>query len=382
MGRNYIGIDVFNAALERMVNIYGEGHRVIVSFSAGKDSGVALELAILAARETNRLPVEVVMRDEEIMLPGTYEYAERCARRPEVDFHWVYARQPIINAFNRENPYWWVFDPELQPDEWVRQPPVGLPRPAYEIPELDITNLITSRKFPPAEGRDLMVVMGLRASESRGRMFGLHSSGSYVTKVQAGGYRKVRPLYDWGDGDVWKAIKDWEWDYNAAYDVMHRFGMSRRELRIAPPTMRAASIEILSIASHAWPQWFDRVATRCPGTRTAAKFGRRACEPIRRHGETWEECYQRTCIDDAPEWIAKRAREARVIAQRRHASHSSEPISQAALCPRCPAMSSWEQMCKGLYMGDPFCFFAKDLPVIEPEEFRPGSGRWGGKPTW
>ena len=65
MGRNYIGIDVFNAALERMVNIYGEGHRVIVSFSAGKDSGICLELAILAARETGRLPVEVVMRAEE-----------------------------------------------------------------------------------------------------------------------------------------------------------------------------------------------------------------------------------------------------------------------------------------------------------------------------
>lgn len=378
MGKNYIGIDVFNAALERMTDMFGGGHRCVVSFSAGKDSGVCLEMAILAARETGRLPVEVVMRDEEIMLPGTYEYAERIAAREEVDFHWVYAHQPIVNAFARENPYWWVFDQAIDPSEWVRQPPPF----ARAIPELNITDLINNKKYPPPEGKDLIVLMGLRASESRSRMFGLHSSGSYITKVQKGGYRKARPLYDWNDGDIWKAIADWEWDYNKAYDVMHRFGINRRSLRIAPPTMRAASIDILQVASRAWPQWFDRVASRCPGVRTAAQFGRRACEPLRRHGESWEDCFQRTCIEDAPEWIAKRAKKASAVAMKRHAGHASEPLPQAHLCPRCPSLASWEQLCKMLYMGDPFSFTVKDLPYMEPEDFRPGAGTWGGKPTW
>lgn len=378
MGRTYTGQDVFNAALDRLLNIYSEGHRCIVSFSAGKDSGIVLELAIQAATMTGKLPVEVVMRDEEIMLPGTYEYAERCAARPEVKFDWLYACQPIVNAFAREQPYWWVFDPLLDPDEWVRKPPSF----AVEIEDLNIERLITSKRYPPPEGRDLIVLMGLRGAESRNRMFGLYSSQGWVTKVQPGGYKKGRPIYDWGDGDVWKAIHDGGWDYNHAYDTMHRFGINRRELRIAPPTMRAASIGILSVAAKAWPQWFDRVAKRCPGTRTAAQFGKRAVEPNRRHGETWEECFERTCVVDAPEWIRERAEQARTLALRRHASHSSDPFPQASLCPRCPVLSSWQQLTKMLYMGDPFAIGVKDLAPVEPDYFRPGSGTWGGRPSW
>lgn len=377
MGRTNIGINVMDAALERLTNLYGLGHRVVVSFSAGKDSGVLLELAIEAARMEDKLPVEVVMRDEEIMLPGTYEYAERCAAREEVNFHWVYANQPIVNAFDRAMPYWWVFDPLLPPEEWVRQPPEY----AYRIAEYHIAALINDTKFPPGDGFDLVVLMGLRASESRARMFGLFSSGSWMTKEQPGGYRKGRPLYDWEDGDIWKAIHDNGWDYNEAYDVMHRFGVNRRELRIAPPTMRAASIDILAIASKAWPRWFDRVSKRCAGTRTAAQFGRRAVEPKPRAGEDWEECFRRTCITEAPAWIARRATFAEQFALRRHALHSTEPLPQKKLCPRCPSLASWEQLAKMLYMGDPFSFAVK-MPYVEPEEFRPGAGTWGGVPTW
>src|SRR5574340_797127 len=113
--RRMIDKTVFDASLDRLIEVYEQGHRLVVSFSAGKDSGVVLEMAILAATLTNRLPVEVIMRDEEIMFPGTFEYAERIAARPEVKFHWVYANQPVINVFNRERPYWWVFDPQLEP---------------------------------------------------------------------------------------------------------------------------------------------------------------------------------------------------------------------------------------------------------------------------
>jgi predicted phosphoadenosine phosphosulfate sulfurtransferase len=102
--RRGLGSTVFDAALERLIALYDEGHRLVISFSGGKDSTCVLNIAILAARATGRLPVEVILRDEEIIFPGTYEYAERVAQRPEVSFNWVYANQPIINVFNRANP--------------------------------------------------------------------------------------------------------------------------------------------------------------------------------------------------------------------------------------------------------------------------------------
>ena len=170
--RRQLGIDVFNEAVNRMVKLYERGDRIIVSFSAGKDSGVCLEICVLAATITDRLPVEVIMRDEEIMFPGTYEYAERVASRPEINMHWIYARQPIINAFNRKNPYWWVFDPLLDESEWMRTPPDF----AYEIPDKNIENMITPERFPVKEGQILTSVIGLRISESFARRRGLYSS--------------------------------------------------------------------------------------------------------------------------------------------------------------------------------------------------------------
>src|SRR5262245_28576537 len=134
MPRRRLETNVFDAALDRLTSLYAEGHRLVVSFSAGKDSGVCLELAILAARTTGRLPVDVVMRDEEIMYPGTFEYAERVAARPEVRFRWLIAHQPIVNVFDRLSPYFWTFDPLLPPEEWVRQPPAF----AETIPDLCI----------------------------------------------------------------------------------------------------------------------------------------------------------------------------------------------------------------------------------------------------
>lgn len=380
MPKRYIGQNVFETAIQRMVTLYEQGHRIVVSFSAGKDSGICLEICLIAAGMTGRLPIEVIMRDEEIMFPGTFEYAHRVAQREDVSFHWIYACQPVINVYNREQPYFWVFDPLLDPGEWVRKPPDI----AYQIPHKNIEAMTIPERFPPAQDKNLYAVIGLRTSESRTRLMGLYSSKGYITKPNRHGVRNVRPIYDWKDGDVWKAIDDNKWDYNHAYNTMARLGLSRAKLRIAPPTLNLHGADQLQLAAKAWPGWFERVCHRLPGVRLAAKYGRRIVEPMRRLGETWEQCFKRTCIDEAPEWIRERARFVMDGYIRRHKNHSSQPFLEIEPCSRCKGgIRSWKTMAKVMYDGNPFALSGIDqLKYVEPEFFRPGAGTWDGKPAF
>ena len=388
----FTGRDVFTEGLERTQSLYREGHRVVVSFSAGKDSGVILELAVMAARAEGRLPVEVVMRDEEIMFPGTFEYAERTAARPEIDFHWLYANQPVLNIFDRAHPYFWVFDPLLDPEQWVRQPPDF----AVQIADKNIEQIANATRFPPPDGKRLYVVLGLRVSESTHRRAGLYASGGYRTMhATAAGYYKARPIYDWTDPDVWKFISEFGTDYNRAYDTMFRLGVKARDMRIAPPTMSSYSVDRLGMARKAWPRWFNKVCTRLEGVRSAAQFGRRSVTPSRRSGETWEECFKRTCIDEVPaEWIAKRARFIMDRTLARHARHATTPFPQTVQCIACDrGLHCWKKLALDMYSGYPWSTKVnKAFPAnhvdpalrryLEPEFFREGAGTWGGTPSW
>src|SRR3990167_2669287 len=241
--------------------------------------------------------------------------------------------------------------------------------------------MVIPQRFPPEEGKKLISIIGLRTQESMNRRLGISSSKGFLTKGNQYGVLYARPIYDWSDGDVWKAHKDYGWEYNEAYNVMYRLGLAKNQLRIAPPTMSLAGLTSLQLAAKAWPQWFDALCERLPGVRSAALFGKRAIEPFRKSGESWEKTFQRQNIDEAPPWIQERAMHARDILLHKHKSHSSNAFPQNSGCKRCGLTGSWKALTKALYMGDPFSLKLQ-MPYVEPDYFRPGAGKWGGKPQW
>jgi len=381
MPRKKLGENVLDQAVERMRVLYEEGHRIVVSFSGGKDSTACLEVCVMAASMANRLPVDVVVRDEEIMYPGTYEFIERVANRPDINMKWLVANQPIINIYGaRKQPYWWVFDPLLPEDKWLRTPP----KFAERIDQMNIEHMTIPERFPVEDGKELFACIGLRTDESRHRLYGLFGSGGYLTKPNKMGVRNARPIYDWRYSDVWKLIKEFDLDYNKAYDTMLRMGIKSSQMRIGPPTMNAHGIDSLRRASYAWPRWFDELCERCPGVRQGIQYGKLALTPQRRYGETWEECFHRTCIDEAPQWIAERATRVKEMYLKRHTNHASTPLPEVTPCFSCTGnIASWKKMAEAMFTGDPFSMKATSLPLVEPEYFREGGGNWnGGKPIF
>ena len=61
--KHFLGMDVFAAARLRLEEIFDNFERVYVSFSGGKDSGVAVQYALQIAREKGRLPLDVLHVD-------------------------------------------------------------------------------------------------------------------------------------------------------------------------------------------------------------------------------------------------------------------------------------------------------------------------------
>lgn len=376
MGKLYTGESVFDASVRRIVKAYREGHRLVISFSAGKDSGVLLELAILAADITGNLPVEVIMRDDEIAFPGTFEYAERMARRPEVNFHWLSFRQGQINIFNREEPFFWVFDPYMDPSDWVRKPPKDLIE-WDTVNSPDMYSMVNPTRYPPLkENTKLCSVVGIRSEESMTRHLAIQSARgprSIATVDKGLNMFKLYPIYDWKTEDVWKAIHDNGWDYNDAYDVMVKMGIAPRQQRLGLVAMSLNGIPNLQFAARAWPQWFDKVSDRLPGIHTVVNFGKRAVMPVKRSYESWEECYQRACIDTAPTWVAERAKYAKARVLRNHAKHTAANLPEIAKCDFCNL--NWKKFTEIMFTGDPFGVRLNWLPTLEALAWRPEDKR-------
>jgi predicted phosphoadenosine phosphosulfate sulfurtransferase len=193
------------------------------------------------------------------------------------------------------------------------------------------------------------------------------------------GVRHIVPLYDWQVGDVWRAIHENGWDYNRAYDVMQRQGFKAASMRIAPLSMTPAEVPEVQMAARTWPGWFDRVCERLPGMRSVALFGVRVLEPTHHRSESWEQTFRRECVERAPKWIADRCRVSEETILRAHRHHATGGLPDVANCPHCHW--GWRRMALELFNGDAFSQHLESLPYVQPDFFRPGSGRWDSRPN-
>ena len=123
MPKRGLGLNVYDAAMNRIEWTFDNFEKVYLSFSAGKDSTVMLHMACNYARLKNK-KLGVLIVDLEGQYKFTIEHAKRCFEEYSdvVDLHWVCLPIALRNAVSVYEPKWicWDFD---RKKDWIREMP-------------------------------------------------------------------------------------------------------------------------------------------------------------------------------------------------------------------------------------------------------------------
>jgi predicted phosphoadenosine phosphosulfate sulfurtransferase len=308
MPKRGIGINVYQAAQERISWTFDTFPRIYVSFSGGKDSTVMLHLvAEEAARRGRKFGVMFV--DLEGQYNITITHIEHCfdLYSDLIEPHWVCLPIHLRNAVSQFENQWVCWEPGREAD-WVRP----LPRlaindqthyPFYRYSPT--TRPMEFEEFVPkfgkwfASNQACACFVGIRSDESLNRYrtiagHGTKMDGKNWTQNVAGPLWNVYPIYDWRTDDIWIYHgKHPEKPYNKLYDYMYKAGLTIHQMRICQPygDDQRKGLWLFHLIE---PETWSRIVARVNGANGGALYAEEAGNILGRikiskpNGHTWQ----------------------------------------------------------------------------------------------
>lgn len=246
MPKTRLGMNVLEAARQRVSWTFDSFDRVYLSFSAGKDSTVMLHLVADEARKRG-VRFGVLLVDLEGQYRFTIEHAEALLKEYAdcIEPYWCCLPISLRNAVSVYEPKWICWD-KARRDDWIRELPDGAisDESYFEFFE----HGMEFEEFVPlfgewyAQGKSCACFVGIRTDESLNRFRTIASKTKitrdgkqYTTKVTDNVYN-VYPIYDWRTDDIWIYHgKNPDRRYNELYEYMHKAGLSIHQSRICQP---------------------------------------------------------------------------------------------------------------------------------------------------
>ena len=246
MPKRRLGINVLEAAQQRVAWTFDHFERIYVSFSAGKDSTVMLHLVMAEAIKRNR-KVGVMLVDLEGQYAITIRHAQECFAMyaDHIERYWLCLPIALRNAVSVYEPKWLCWDPEKE-DAWIRPIPPGAISDHSFFPwfhsGMEFEELVPMFGEWYAQDKPTACFVGIRSDESLNRFRTIASTsketveGKQYTSVVTPNVANVYPIYDWKTQDIWTwHARNPDKPHNALYDLMWKAGLSLHLMRICQP---------------------------------------------------------------------------------------------------------------------------------------------------
>ena len=272
----YKETNVFEEALSRIRMIFDNHEEIIVCMSGGKDSTVLFNLALMVAKEKGRLPLKVFWLDQEAEWQHTVDYMESVMRMSEVQPLWYQVPFDFPNNLSQQNKTLKVWD-EAEKDKWIHpKSDIAIHESPIDVSKQGRDNAFYTliRQIPAkvAGDKECAVLVGMRMSESPRRRMSItctdakwHGITWCTTKI--GSTRKFWPIYDFSDDDIWTAIAKNHWAYNKVYDLMYRWGVQKKDMRVSA-LIHETSWHAIEMLQEFEKETYNRFCARVPGVST------------------------------------------------------------------------------------------------------------------
>lgn len=222
-------INVLEAAKQRIRNVFSNGCKVYLSFSAGKDSLVMSSITydLIRSGEIDPKQLTVIFIDEEGLYRSMVENTERWRKNflsVGAKFLWFclpFKQVSVIDHLSSTES-WITWEPGKE-GEWMRDMP---PYAITSSPYLKYPGQMNYQTFCTRAFADGIQMIGLRTAESVTRLQAIARSDLNSMS------KKFYPIYDWTDSDVWLYIKDRGLEFPEIYMRLYEAGVKKNQLRL------------------------------------------------------------------------------------------------------------------------------------------------------
>jgi len=369
MPKNYTGVNVYDAARERISYIFDNFSRIYVSFSGGKDSSVMLHLVMDEAIKRVR-KVGVLLVDLEGMYKLTIDHIQKMydLYADYIEPYWVCLPIALRNAVSVYEPKWCCWE---QGKDWIRQPP-KMAITDYDYfpffrPGMEFEEFVPEFGHWFGQGKLTACFVGIRADESLNRYRTIKADKSmfedktYTTWLNRGLYN-VYPIYDWKVDDIWLYNAKFGKLYNPLYDRMHMAGLTPSQMRICQPygDDQRRGLWLFHVIE---PETWGKVVARVNGANGGALYVRETGDIMgnikitKPPGHTWES-FAKLLMESMPPQTKEHYENKIAVFlhwwEERGYSHGipdeGEIHDEAA-----KTVPSWKRICKALLRNDYWC---------------------------